>query len=44
MKFLEKDFKLADTVIRGLLEYWHVTNNSKEMMFLEELKEVLEVT
>ena len=42
-QFVEKDCKL-DTAIRGLLEYWPVTNNSKEMMFLEELEEVLEVT
>ena len=44
MQFVEKDCKLANTVIRGLLEYWPITNTSKEMMFLEELEEVLEVT
>ena len=38
------DCKLADIVIRGLLEYWPVTKNLKEMMFLEELGEVLDVT
>ncbi|KAF8414139.1 hypothetical protein HHK36_002138 [Tetracentron sinense] len=41
-QFVEKDFKLADTVIRGLLKYWPVTNSSKEVMFLGELEEVLE--
>ncbi|KAK6918829.1 Protein phosphatase 2A, regulatory B subunit, B56 [Dillenia turbinata] len=43
-QFVEKDFKLADTVIRGILKYWPVTNSSKEVMFLGELEEVLEAT
>ncbi|XP_040972787.1 serine/threonine protein phosphatase 2A 59 kDa regulatory subunit B' eta isoform isoform X2 [Gossypium hirsutum] len=43
-QFVEKDCKLADTVIRGLLKYWPVTNSSKEVMFLGELEEVLEAT
>ncbi|KAL3849004.1 hypothetical protein ACJIZ3_010886 [Penstemon smallii] len=43
-QFVEKDFKLADTVINGLLKYWPVTNSSKEVMFLSELEEVLEAT
>ncbi|CAN0878710.1 Serine/threonine protein phosphatase 2A 57 kDa regulatory subunit B' alpha isoform [Linum grandiflorum] len=43
-QFVEKDFKLADTVIRGLLKYWPVTNCPKEVLFLGELEEVLEAT
>ncbi|CAL5368435.1 unnamed protein product [Camellia sinensis] len=43
-QFVEKDCKLADTVIRGLLRYWPITNSSKEVMFLGELEEVLEAT
>ncbi|XP_054817912.1 serine/threonine protein phosphatase 2A 59 kDa regulatory subunit B' zeta isoform-like isoform X2 [Prosopis cineraria] len=43
-QFVEKDVKLADTVIRGLLKCWPVTNSSKEVMFLGELEEVLEAT
>ncbi|KAH9603711.1 hypothetical protein KSS87_007462 [Heliosperma pusillum] len=43
-QFVEKDCKLADCVIRGLLKYWPITNCSKEVMFLGELEEVLEVT
>ncbi|XP_038693879.1 serine/threonine protein phosphatase 2A 57 kDa regulatory subunit B' theta isoform-like [Tripterygium wilfordii] len=43
-QFVEKDCKLADTVIRGLLKYWPITNSSKEVMFLNELDEVLEAT
>ncbi|GAB4829312.1 hypothetical protein Ancab_018982 [Ancistrocladus abbreviatus] len=43
-QFVEKDSKLAETVIRGLLKYWPITNSSKEVMFLIELEEVLEAT
>ncbi|KAL5065258.1 hypothetical protein RYX36_026995 [Vicia faba] len=43
-QFVEKDVKLANTVIRGLLKYWPVTNSAKEVMFLGELEEVLEAT
>ncbi|CAA0818364.1 Serine/threonine protein phosphatase 2A 59 kDa regulatory subunit B eta isoform [Striga hermonthica] len=43
-QFVEKDCKLADTVIRGLLKYWPVTNSTKEVLFLNELEEVLEAT
>ncbi|KAI3695452.1 hypothetical protein L1987_78449 [Smallanthus sonchifolius] len=43
-QFVEKDCKLADMVIQGLLKYWPVTNSSKEVMFLGELEEILEVT
>ncbi|KAJ0236625.1 Serine/threonine protein phosphatase 2A 59 kDa regulatory subunit B' gamma isoform [Hirschfeldia incana] len=44
VQFVEKDFKLADTVVRGLLRYWPLSNSSKEVMFLGELEEVLEAT
>ncbi|GKV14679.1 hypothetical protein SLEP1_g25511 [Rubroshorea leprosula] len=43
-QFVEKDCKLADAVIRGLLRYWPITNSSKEVMFLSELEEILEAT
>ncbi|KAL0401916.1 UNVERIFIED_CONTAM: Serine/threonine protein phosphatase 2A regulatory subunit B' beta isoform [Sesamum latifolium] len=43
-QFVEKDYRLADTVIRGVLKYWPVTNCGKEVLFLGELEEVLEVT
>lgn len=43
-QFVEKDYKLADTVIRGLLKYWPVTNCQKEVLFIGELEEVLEAT
>ncbi|KAK7260843.1 hypothetical protein RIF29_27141 [Crotalaria pallida] len=41
--FIEKEPKLASLVIRGLLKYWPVTNSQKEVMFLGELEEILEV-
>ncbi|KAK9058801.1 hypothetical protein SSX86_023644 [Deinandra increscens subsp. villosa] len=44
IQFVEKDNKLADTVIRGLLRYWPITNCQKETLFLGELEEVLEAT
>nr|AFK43061.1 unknown [Lotus japonicus] len=43
-QLLEKDVKLADTVVRGLLKYWPITNSAKQVMFLGELEEVLEAT
>ncbi|XP_068647404.1 serine/threonine protein phosphatase 2A 57 kDa regulatory subunit B' beta isoform-like isoform X2 [Aristolochia californica] len=44
VQFVEKDYKLADTVIKGLLKYWPLTNCQKEVLFLGELEEVLEAT
>ncbi|KAL6554143.1 hypothetical protein OROMI_019816 [Orobanche minor] len=43
-QFVEKDVKLSDTVIHGLLKYWPLTNSSKEVMFISEMEEVLEAT
>ncbi|KAH7446627.1 hypothetical protein KP509_01G065800 [Ceratopteris richardii] len=44
VQFVEKDLKLADIIIRGLLKYWPLTNSHKEVLFLSELEEVLEAT
>lgn len=35
---------LATTVLKGLLKYWPVTNSQKEVLFLGELEEILELT
>ncbi|KAL3646815.1 hypothetical protein CASFOL_009359 [Castilleja foliolosa] len=43
-QFVEKDYKLADTVIMGLLKCWPVINSQKEVLFLGELEEVMEAT
>ncbi|KAL6131209.1 hypothetical protein ACLB2K_069585 [Fragaria x ananassa] len=44
IQFVDKDYHLAELVIRGLLKYWPVTNCQKEVLFLAELEEVLEAT
>ncbi|KAL6614722.1 hypothetical protein ACP70R_036992 [Stipagrostis hirtigluma subsp. patula] len=43
-QFIEKEPKLASSVILGLLRYWPITNSQKEVMFLSEIEEVLEAT
>jgi len=43
-QFVDKDPQLAVPVISGLLKYWPVTNSSKEVLFLNELEELLELT
>mmetsp|Transcript_23850 Transcript_23850/g.74554 ORF Transcript_23850/g.74554 Transcript_23850/m.74554 type:complete len:491 (-) Transcript_23850:60-1532(-) len=43
-QFVEKDPKLAEPVLKGLLKFWPVTNSQKEVLFLGELEEVLELT
>ncbi|KAG1665789.1 hypothetical protein FOA52_002885 [Chlamydomonas sp. UWO 241] len=43
-QFVEKDSRLADPVLRSLLKYWPVTNSQKEVLFLGELEEILELT
>lgn len=44
VQFIDKDPKLATNAIKGLLKYWPVTNSQKELMFISELEEVLEMT
>eukprot|EP00210_Caulerpa_lentillifera_P005273 g5038.t1 len=43
-QFVEKDYTLADPVLRSLLKYWPVVNSPKEVLFLEELEDILELT
>ncbi|KAI7902115.1 phosphatase 2A regulatory B subunit-domain-containing protein [Cokeromyces recurvatus] len=43
VQFLEKSPVLAREVINGLLRYWPKVNSPKEVMFLNELEEVLDV-
>ncbi|KAL3532406.1 hypothetical protein ACH5RR_005927 [Cinchona calisaya] len=43
VQFVEKDQKLATTVIKGLLKYWPVTSSQKQLMFISELEELLEM-
>lgn len=44
VQFLEKNHTLAQEVVNGLLRYWPKVNSPKEVMFLNELEEVLDVT
>ena len=44
VQFVEKDPKLAEPVLKSLLKYWPVTNSQKEVLFIGELEEILEMT
>ncbi|KAG1877829.1 phosphatase 2A regulatory B subunit-domain-containing protein [Suillus subalutaceus] len=44
VQFLEKDPALAEEVMLGLLKFWPKVNSPKEVMFLNEVEEVLDVT
>jgi len=44
VQFIEKDPKLASVIISGLLRFWPITSCNKELLYLSELEEVLELT
>jgi len=44
VQFIEKDPRLSSVVIGGLLKFWPIISCSKELLFLSELEEVLEMT
>jgi serine/threonine-protein phosphatase 2A regulatory subunit B' len=41
--FLEKDKSLAIDLIIGLLKYWPITCPAKEIVFINEVEEMLEI-
>lgn len=43
VQFIEKDSMLTEEVMLGLLRFWPKTNSQKEVMFLNEVEEVLDV-
>lgn len=43
VQFLEKDPSLTEPVIMGLLKFWPKVHSPKEVMFLNELEEILDV-
>ncbi|KAJ8700233.1 serine/threonine-protein phosphatase 2A 56 kDa regulatory subunit delta isoform, variant 2 [Pleurotus ostreatus] len=43
VQFLEKDPVLAEDVMMGLLRFWPKVNSPKEVMYLNEVEEVLDV-
>lgn len=44
VQFLEKDPNLTEPVINGLLKFWPKTCSQKEVMFLGEVEEILDVS
>ncbi|XP_040573590.1 serine/threonine-protein phosphatase 2A 56 kDa regulatory subunit epsilon isoform isoform X1 [Lepeophtheirus salmonis] len=43
VQFLEKDPTLTEQVIKGLLKFWPKTCSHKEVMFIGEIEEILDV-
>ncbi|KZT60385.1 protein phosphatase 2A regulatory B subunit [Calocera cornea HHB12733] len=43
VQFLEKDSSLTEEVLGGLLRYWPKVNSPKEVMYLNEVEEILDV-
>lgn len=43
VQYLNKKRELAEDVIKGLLKYWPVSNTIKEMQFVGELEDLLEL-
>jgi len=43
VQFLEKDPTLTEPVVLGLLRLWPKVNSSKEVMFLNEIEEILDI-
>ncbi|CAO3688368.1 unnamed protein product [Umbelopsis vinacea] len=43
VQFLEKDQSLTEEVVLGLLRYWPKVNSPKEVMFLHEIEEILDL-
>lgn len=44
VQFIEKDPRLSCIVVGGLLKFWPINSCSKELLYLSELEEVLEMT
>ena len=40
-QFLEKDASLAPKIVKAILKFWPATNSKKELMFLTEVEEVI---
>lgn len=41
--FIEKDKSLGIDLIVGLLKYWPITNPAKEVVFINEIEEILDL-
>lgn len=43
VQFIEKDHSLTEPVINSLLRYWPKVHSNKEVMFLHEVEEILDI-
>lgn len=43
VQFIEKDPSLTEPVVKSLLRYWPKVHSTKEVMFLNEVEEILEI-
>jgi len=44
IQFIEKDPNLSRDILQGLLTFWPLQSSAKELLFLNELDEILELT
>lgn len=43
VQFMEKDLTLSESIVKGLLKFWPKTCSQKEVMFLGEMEELMDV-
>jgi len=43
LHYIDKDPRLSEPVIKGLLRYWPVQSSEKEQLFIQELEEILDL-
>merc|ERR1719410_1981107 len=43
-QFIDKDNQLSLIIIGGLIKFWPLTSSSKEVLLLNELEEIIEIT
>lgn len=43
VQFIEKDHTLTEPVVKSLLRYWPKVHSTKEVMFLNEIEEILDI-
>jgi len=43
-QFIDKDNQLSLTIIGGLIKYWPLISSSKEVLLLNEMEEIIEIT
>mmetsp|Transcript_28928 Transcript_28928/g.25550 ORF Transcript_28928/g.25550 Transcript_28928/m.25550 type:complete len:563 (-) Transcript_28928:93-1781(-) len=43
-QFIDKDNTLSLVIIGGIIKYWPLTSSSKEVLLLNELEEIIEIT